>query len=93
MGILTAVIIDDILLLFCFCFLFFLGGAVVVAFGGFFCFCLVGLVLTEHRVARLTKRGRNSSVGSVLGSLSCLTQSRGFRPPPRRFFFFLEEGS
>ena len=31
-------------------------------------------------------RGRNSSVGSVLGSMSCLTQRRGFDPPLRRIF-------
>ena len=30
--------------------------------------------------------GRNSSVGSVLGSLSCMMQRRGFDPPLRRFF-------
>ena len=34
--------------------------------------------------------GRNSSVGSVLGSLSCLMQRHGFDPPPRRFFFLVE---
>ena len=30
--------------------------------------------------------GRNSSVGRVLGSLSCLMQRLGFDPPVRRFF-------
>ena len=37
--------------------------------------------------AELKIGGRNSSVGSVLGSLSCLMQRRGFDPPLRRFFF------
>ena len=41
----------------------------------------------------LIVRGWNSSVGSVLGSLSCLMQRRGFDPPLRRIFrrvdFFL----
>ena len=32
--------------------------------------------------------GRNSSVGSVLGLLSCLMQRRGFDPPLGRLFFF-----
>ena len=31
-------------------------------------------------------RGLNSSVGSVLGSLSCLMQRHGFDPPLRRIF-------
>ena len=30
---------------------------------------------------------RNSSLGRVLGSLSCLMQRRGFHPPLRRIFF------
>ena len=30
--------------------------------------------------------GWNSSVGSVLGSLSCVMQGRGFDPPLRRIY-------
>ena len=35
----------------------------------------------------ISSGGRSCSVGSVLGSLSCLMQWRGFDPPLGRFFF------
>ena len=35
----------------------------------------------QGRVTAVTDGGRNSSVGSVLGSLSCVMQLRGFDPP------------
>ena len=44
------------------------------------------LPLSYRGVVVVGVRVRNSSVGSVLGSLSCLIQRRWFDPPLRRFF-------
>ena len=38
-------------------------------------------------LACMPERGRNSSVGCVLGSLSSVMQRRGFDPPLREIFF------
>ena len=40
----------------------------------------------RNGVMECSGRGRNSSVGRVLDSLSCLMQCRGFNPPLRRIF-------
>ena len=41
---------------------------------------------TEQQTQDRTPLGRNSSVGGVLGSLSCLKRRRGFHHPLRRIF-------
>ena len=58
--------------------------------GSTFC-SLIGSAIEVHalhynKIIEFSKQGRNSSVGSVLGSLSCLMQRCGFYPPLRRIF-------
>ena len=45
-----------------------------------------GRISTYCQIGTNVLEGLNSSVGSVLGLLSCLMQSRGFSPPLRRIF-------